>query len=65
MTLTVQMLDSQFVLVLQFLQLLLGSLFVMFLVLRRGLNGLVHVFAYKKDLAVFVIYVFWLDFCPG
>lgn len=60
-----QMLNPQFILMLQLLQFLLWRLLVMFLVLCRWLHAALHMFAYQEDLTVFVIDVFGFYFCPG
>jgi hypothetical protein len=60
-----QVLDPQLILMLQLLQLLLRRLLIMFLVLCGWLNSLLHVFANEQDLAVFMVDVLGLDFCPG
>lgn len=63
--LTVEMLDAEFILVLELLDFFLRCLLVMLLILLGGLNSFVDVLANKKDLAVWIVEVFGLDLAPS
>lgn len=59
------MLDAKLVLMLELLELLLWSLFIVLLVLRCWLDGRFKVLADEEDLAVLVVEVFGLYLAPG
>lgn len=63
--LTMEMLNSKLILMLQLLNLLLRRLLVMLLVLLRRFDSLLHLLTNQQDLAVFVVEMLWFDLAPS